>query len=126
MEAFFVRALTAVLSNPQVQAELSKLFTDSLGQLEAVIAAELDTQLAKLEAGLVESIEALPAEILGDATKNVGVLLHEITGSTSDIAGAVKGEVQPLLPTVDSIQSMFLNVIKGLPGGGILGGIFGK
>jgi hypothetical protein len=133
VEAFFVRVLTAVITNPQVQVLFKQLFAEALVDLEAAIETQLEAklvelkaQLAQLEAGMVESIEALPAEILGDATKNVSDLLHEIPGSTSDIAGAVKGEMQPLIPTLDSLQSMFTNVIKNLPGGGFLGGILGK
>lgn len=122
MQTFFVNVLIAVLDNPQVQAMLKQLFADALD----VVRDDLKAELAKLEAALIASLEALPGEILGDATKDVGVLLHEITGTTDDIAGAVKGEVSPLLPTVDSLETMLVNVIKGLPGGGILGGLLGK
>jgi len=122
VENFFVRVLTAVLDNPQIQAMLKQLFADALD----VATEEIKTELGKLEAGVVESIEALPGEILGDATKDVGVLLREITGTKDDIAGAVKGEVQPLLPTVDSLQSMLANALRNLPGGGFIGGILGK
>lgn len=122
METFFVGVFTKVLTNPQVQELLSKLLAQALGELRA----EVKEDLQQLENGLVASIEALPGEILGDATKDVGKLLHEITGTTDDIAGAVKGQVSPLLPTVDSLQSMLLNAIKNLPGGGILGGFLGK
>lgn len=121
MQTFFVNVLIAVFNDPKVQALLKQLFAEALDELHGDITANLQ----QLEAALVTSMEALPGEILGDATKNVGTLLHEITGTTDDIAGAVKGEVQPLLPTVDSIQSAFLNVIKQLPGGSLLGGIFG-
>ena len=122
MESFFVGVLTKVLTNPEVQALLTKLFTDALNVVQADIKAEME----KLEGSLVESLEALPGEILGDATKDVEKLLHEITGTTEDIAGAVKGEVSPLIPTVDSLETMLVNILKGLPGGGIFGGLLGK
>lgn len=81
MEAFFIRVLTAVLNNPQIQAMLKQAFADAL---------------AEVKTDLVVEIEKLPGEILGDATKDVGTLLHEITGTTDDIAAAVHTNITPL------------------------------
>jgi hypothetical protein len=122
MQAFLVKVMIAVLMDPRVQAFLSKL----LGDATAILSADIEAQVVTVEKNVLARIDQLPQQLLGNPAKDVGVLLHEITGTTNDIAGAVKTQVQPLLPTVDSIQSMFLNVLKGLPGGGILGGIFGK
>lgn len=122
METFFVRVLTAVIASPQIQELLKSLIDDAVQAVATDIKAEIGT----LEAGLVESIEALPGVILGDATKNVGSLLHEITGTTDEIAGAVKGQVSPLIPTEDTIQAALAGVLSKLPGGNLLGGLFGR
>lgn len=122
MQAFFVSVLIAALQDPKVQAFIKKLFGDAADKLQTALMARVDV----LEKNVLDRVERLPGELLGDASKDVGILLHEITGTKDDIAGAVKGEVQPLLPTLDSLQTMFLNVLKDLPGGGLLGGILGR
>lgn len=115
MTAFFVNVLLTVLENEKVQAMIRVLFDDAI----AVFKQDVDTRLDALEKKVLEQVQALPAEILGDASKDVGILLHEITGTKEDIAGAVKGQVQPLFQPIVSI-------LQNLPGGGILGSIFGR
>lgn len=122
MTQFFINIMIGVFENPQVQALLRQMFMDAEKQMQDAVLERLD----KFEKDALAKLEALPGEILGDASKDVGILLHEITGTKTDIAGAVRGEVQPLLPTIDSLQTMFLNVIRDLPGGGLLGGILGR
>jgi uncharacterized membrane-anchored protein YjiN (DUF445 family) len=115
MQAFFVSVLLAVLENEKVQAMIRTLFDDAI----ATFKADIDSRLDALEQKILDEVTALPAAILGDATKNVGTLLHEITGTKADIAGAVKNEVSPLFQPI-------VQVLGDLPGGGILGSIFGK
>lgn len=122
MKAWLVSVLLTVLEDEKVQQMIRVLFDDAIEALQAGLNSRLDA----LEDKVLDRVASLPGELLGDATKDVGILLREITGTTDDIAGAVKGEVQPLLPTVDALESMFLNVLKGLPGGGILGGFLGR
>jgi tetrahydromethanopterin S-methyltransferase subunit G len=115
MTAFFVNVLLQVLENEKVQQMIRVLFDDAI----AVFKQDVDSRLDELEKKVLDKVNALPAEILGDASKDVGILLHEITGTKDDIAGAVKTQVSPLFkPIVD--------VLGNLPGGGILGSIFGK
>lgn len=115
MQQFFVNVMISVLENPQVQALLRQLFMDATDKVSADLTAELHS----VEDKLVTALEAMPGVILGDATKDVGILLREIVGTKDEIAGEVKAEVQPLFnPLVD--------LLKNLPGGGILGGIFGR
>lgn len=115
MTAFFASVLIAALQDPKVQAFLQKMFGDAAAELQTALLA----RVGELEQKVLDRVAGLPGEILGDATKDVGILLHEITGTKDDIAGAVKGEVQPLFkPIVD--------VLGNLPGGGILGTIFGR
>lgn len=118
MQAFFINVFIAVLTSDKVQALLRTLMGEATDDIKKHISDEID--------GVEAAILRIPQEILGDATKDVGILLREITGTTDDIAGAVKGQVSPLLPTADSLQNMFVNVLKNLPGGGILGGILGR
>lgn len=121
MQTFFVGVLIAALQDPKVQAFIKKLFGEAVDTLRA----DLAVHVAALEKSVLDRIERLPGEILGNASKDVGILLHEITGTKDDIAGAVKDHVQPLLPTVDSLQQMFTNALKDLPGGGFLDGLLG-
>lgn len=122
MQAFLVKILIAALMNPDVQAALKSMLTGAVDKLSA----DIQARIGVAEANLFAKLESLPATLLGDAAKPVDALLHEITGTTDDIAGAVKGQVQPLLPTADSLQTMLTNVLRSLPGGGILGGILGR
>ena len=115
MTAFFVNVFLTVLENEKVQAMIRTLFDDAV----ATFKADVDGRLDDLEKKVLEQIKGLPQEILGDASKDVGILLHEITGTKDDIAGAVKGQVQPLFQPL-------VSVLQNLPGGGILGSIFGK
>lgn len=122
MQAFFINVFIAVLTSDKVKAMLTEL----LGPLLDGVRNDIKAEITAVGDKLLHTVEQLPGQILGDASKDVGILLHEITGTKFDIAGAVKGEVSPLLPTVDSLQSMFENALKNIPGGGILGGFFGK
>lgn len=115
MQAFFVSVLLAVLENEKVQAMIRTLFDDAI----ATFKNDIDSRLDVLQKQLLDAVKALPGEILGDATKDVGILLREITGTKDDIAGAVKTEVSPLFTPI-------ADVLKNLPGGGILGSIFGR
>lgn len=115
MQGFFVNVMIAVLTNPKVEAMLKRLIGGAVDGVKGDLLARVD----ELEKKVLDELAALPTKLLGSAEKDVGTLLHEITGTKEDIAGAVKGEVQPLFqPLVD--------VLKNLPGGGILGSIFGR
>lgn len=115
MTAWLVNVLLTVLENEKVQQMIRTLFDDAI----AVFKQDIDSRLDALEKAVLDEVGTLPAKILGDAEHDVGTLLHEITGTKDDIAGAVKGEVQPLFgPLVD--------LLKNLPGGGLLGGILGR
>jgi hypothetical protein len=115
MQAFFVSVFLAVLENEKVQVMFRTLFDDAV----ATFKHDIDSRLDVLEDAVLDEVKALPGKILGDATKDVGILLHEITGTKDDIAGAVKVQVQPLF-------SPLVDLLKNLPGGGILGTVFGR
>lgn len=111
MQAWLVSVLLTVLENEKVQAMIRTLFDDAI----AVFKQDIDTRLDVLEQAVLAKVKALPAEILGDASKDVGILLREITGTTDDIAGAVKGQVSPLLDRVGFAKAI-VEQMTGLGG----------
>jgi hypothetical protein len=95
-----------------------KDFTDWVDARLAGVEANIKADLENIEDNVIKSLEALPLKIVGEAEADVKSLLGVVPGQ-------VKDEVQPLIPTIDAMQGIFVNVLKSLPGGGILGGLFG-
>jgi hypothetical protein len=107
MQTFLINIFISVLTSPKVEALLAKLIGDAM----STVIDDIKAAIGDVETNLLGKVEALPAQILGDATKDVGVLLHEITGTTDDIAGAVKGQVSPLLDPVGFAKAIVAQML---------------
>lgn len=90
---------------PWLQSLLKPLVEDAVKTAVDEALQQLGNELKADLAGLNATVINLPLRIVGDAEKDVNTLLREVVGTTNDIAGAVKGEVQPLFSAIPSLDS---------------------